>query len=192
MDKFLLIQIIGLTAIAVEICTQQIKNPRLIILCSTPANLLWALQYVMLGAPAGATTNGAGAFKNLGVFFLKQKWRPYIIGLYILTAWGLGLYLFSAWYDILPLLAVTALNLAFLQAENRPLIARAIIINCSLWIVYNAIVASWMGLICACLVICSSIIGMYRHENWDIGKCYKSFLPTLARSLFIFPKLSNV
>lgn len=191
MDQFIIIQIIGFIAMAIGTLAQQAKTSRRMIGFSIPSSALWTIQYIMLGAPIGALINGGGILKDIGVLAFNKRHVPLLIATYIIFSCVIGLYMFKAWYDILPLICVTVLNLSFIQRDNRPLIARAMIINCLLWIVYNGIVESWMGLACACFVICSSIIGMYRHENWDIGKCYKSFFPSLARSLFIFPKWGN-
>lgn len=188
---FIWAQIIGLIAMAVSVWAWQLKKPRHIILCNVPATLIWTVQYILLGAPLGAILNLASAFKDSGLFFIKNKYVPYLIGTFLLVIWSTGLYFFEHWYDSLPLISGSIMNIALLQRDNRSLIARATIICCLFWLVYNVIVSSWMGAACASMVITSSIIGMARHEEWSLGKCYKSFFPSLSRSLFVFPNLQT-
>ena len=180
-------QIIGFFAMMICITAWQLKNSRHIILCYVPANTLWAIQYLMLGAPMGAFLNICAVAKDCGLGFAADKYVKKIIVVFLLVVWGTGLYLFNQWYDILPILAATILNIALIQRDNRSLYARACIATCLLWMTYNIIVHSWMAAACACFVMASSTVGMIRYEGWVIGRCYRSFLPSLMRSLFVFP-----
>lgn len=184
---FLWAQVIGFVAMGINILSWQLKNPRHIILSYVPANTLWAIQYMMLGAPVGAMINLCSAAKDGGLAFVKDKYVPFLIGSFLCVVWIVGLHFFQAWHDLLPLIAGTILNLSLLQRNNRPLYARASLTACALWLVYNVIVGSWIGTLSACLVMTSSIIGMARHEEWALGQCYKKFTPNLARSLFAVP-----
>ena len=184
---FLWAQIIGFVAMGINILSWQIKNPRHIILSYVPANTLWAIQYLMLGAPVGAMMNLCSAAKDGGLAFVKDKYVPFLIGSFLCVVWSVGFHFFQAWYDLLPMIAGTILNLSLLQRNNRPLYARASLTACVLWLVYNVIVGSWIGTLSACLVMTSSIIGMARYEEWELGQCYKKFTPNLARSLFVVP-----
>ena len=188
-STFLWAQAIGLCAMAIAISAWQLKSSRHIIMCFIPCNSLWAIQYILLGAPLGAAMNICSVLKDTGLVFIKEKHVPYLIATFITVAWGVGLYNFGHWYDILPLMAATILNLGLLQRDNRALYARACIIASILWLAYNIIVHSWMGACCSSLVVISSMTGMARHEAWVLGKCYRSFMPSLARSLFVFPNL---
>ena len=184
---FLWAQIIGLFAMSLAVGAWQLKNSRHIILCYVPANSLWAIQYLLLGAPLGALMNICSVFKDGALGFISERFVRHIILTFLIVAWSVGLYSLTHWYDLLPLVGVSILNIALLQRDNRSLYARAGVICASLWLIYNLIVHSWMGACCSTFVIISSVTGMARHEAWIIGRCYKSFLPSLARSLFVFP-----
>lgn len=188
---FLWAQVVGLFAMVVSIGAWQLKNPRHIILCNVPSAALWTVQYMMLGAPLGAVLNITSLVKDGALAFIKDKYVPYLIGGFLCVLWAFGLYFFEHWYDILPLIGGSIVNLTFLQRDNRALCARGTIICCLFWIVYNAIVCSWMGVACASLVIMSSMISMARYEEWSLGQCYKSFFPSISRSLFVFPRLET-
>ncbi len=184
---FIWAQLIALVAMGIRIFSVQFKKPQHILLCCVPSSILWGIQYLLLGAPMGALFDFSSAIKNGILGTIKQKYIYIIIISFLVFLWISGLYLFKSWFDILPLIAVTLIDLACLRRDNRALIMRATILGQICWIIYNFIVGSYVGTICSILVICSSIISMARYEKWTLGKCYKSFMPNLARELFIFP-----
>lgn len=186
-NGFLLAQIIGLCAMGINIAAMQCKNPRHIILCCIPTGVLWSIQYLLLSAPMGALFNICAATKDCFLANVREKLVLFVIVTFLIILWSFGLYMFKNWFDILPLMAGTIMNLALIQRDNRPLIARATIMGQICWFAYNLIVGSWMGLTCSLLVTTSSLIGMARHESWQLGACYRSFAPSLVRSLFTFP-----
>jgi len=188
-NVFLWAQVVGLFAMIFSIVSWQLKNPRHIILMNVPGCSLWAIQYIMLGGITGALMNIFSVFKDGALGFVRCSIVPYIISAYLLLIWAFGIYFFNNWFDSLALAGGTISNLALLKRDNRALMSRACIASQICWITYNSIVGAWIALICGVLVTVSSLIGMYRHENWEIGKCYKSFLPSVARFLFVFPNL---
>lgn len=191
-NTFLLAQIAGFLAMSCCVISMQFKNTKNMILSGVPSGLLWAAQYILLNAPMGAIANAIGAVKNLLIAFIPQNYVPYLLGLYLVMMWSIGLYNLDVWYALLPLIGASATSVALLiDRDNRAFYARAVVFCCSLWACYNITVGAYMGLACDTLTITSSLIGMARYENWDIGKCYKTFLPSLAKSLFAFPNFKT-
>lgn len=180
-------QCLGVIAMSINILSWQLKNPRFIIFSYCPASILWAIQYFLLGAPLGMIMNICSSLKDGILFFIHSKYIPYLIGTFLFFIWSVGLYFLTHWYDILPLISSTIINLALLQRDNRSLIARAGIVATIGWLAYNLIVHSYMGFASGSLSIISSLIGMARFEGWKLGKCFKTFPPSVIRSLFIFP-----
>jgi len=184
-NAFLWAQIAGFLAMSCCVLSMQLKSSRHMILSGVPSGFLWAAQYMLLGAPMGALMNAGGAVKNLFAAYLPEKYLSYLLVSYLLIIWSIGLSQLDVWYGLLPLAGGSCCSVAILiNRDNRGLYARAVILSCSMWAVYNITVGAYMGLACDTLTITSSIIGMYRHEKWDLGKCYKTFLPSLYRSLF--------
>ena len=176
---------------AVSVIAWQLKKPRHIILMSVPGGSLWAIQYILLDAPTGAIMNIFAVLKDGALGFVRCSFVPYIVGAYMVLIWAFGLYFLTHWYDLLALFGASVSNIALLKRDNRPLIARACIASQLCWIAYNSIVGAWIALACGILVAISSFVGMYRHENWNIGICYRHFIPNLVRSLFDFSKLKT-
>ncbi|MAZ76775.1 MAG: hypothetical protein CMH31_05680 [Micavibrio sp.] len=186
-NGFLLAQIIGLCAMGINIFAWQLKNSRHIIFSYVPAGSLWALQYIILGAPLGVVMNVCSVIKDFFLTFINADYVIYIIGLFMISIWSIGLYFYDNWYDILPLFGATVTNLSLLQRDNRSFVARGVICAQIFWISYNLIVGSYAAALSGIMVICSSTIGMARHEKWIIGNCYRTFAPSLVRALFSFP-----
>lgn len=184
---FLWAQLVGIAAMVGEVSSWQLNSSRKIILTYIPVNILWGVQYLMLGAAMGALINFMGALKSIGLLAAKKSLLPWVIFLHLAAVWGFGLYHFQHWHDVLPMMATTIVNVALIDRDNRALIARAVIIMCLLWLVYDCIFQSWMAALCSLLIIVSSVVGMARHEQWNLGTCYKSFTLNVTRSLFAFP-----
>jgi len=180
---FLWAQIIGLTALCFGIFSMQLKNSRHIILFETPSGILWGIQYILLGAHAGALINFMVATRAISLVYAKQSYLLPIIVIYLITVWGISFYNFQNWVDLLPLLATTGSCYVLFHRDNRPLIARGLILTSSIWLAYNIIVDSWVGIACSVFYIASCIVGICRHENWNLNRSPIN----LFKSLFTLP-----
>ena len=167
-NLFIWAQVIGVLGLCVNVITWQLKNPRNIILFGIPANILWAIQYILIDAPLGAVTNICSMFRNLGLAFIEDRLLPYFIALSMLITWAIGFYFYEFWYDLISILSATIINIGFLFRKNRPLIARTTIVYCFLGLIYDSIVGSFIGFVCGLFIMASALIGMYRHENWNL------------------------
>ncbi len=187
-NGFLIAQIIGLFAMALCIFAWQLKDSRKIILCYSPVNALWALHFVFLGAYSGATLAILTSAKDGLLANISPKYIALLIFSFLGLVWAATLYNASYWYDFVPPIATTFFNIIlFIDRDNRQAITRASIISSFSWIIYNCFVGGWVGVICATFVIFSTLTGMARHENWQVGRCYRTFAPSLMKSLFTFP-----
>ncbi len=162
------------------IISMQFKTSKQMILAAVPTNSLWAVQYMLLGAPMGAIANLSSAINKLLIVIFPQNFVPYLLGFYLISIWSIGLYHLEIWYALLPLIAATITTIPLIiDRDNRPIYARAVIVGCSLWACYNITVGAYMGLACDALTITSSIIGMYRHEKWNLNNSPINLFKTL-------------
>ena len=169
-----------------SIIAWQMKNPRTILLCYVPSSLFWSCQYFLLNAPAAVVTCILSALKDSILSCIPAALAKYLIAFFIILLWIVGLPLVSTPLHILPLLTMTAFNLALIQPDNRGLMSRVNILCQIAWFVFNASVGAWMGVACSIFVISSAMTGMARFESWEIGTCYRTFLPSIHRALFNF------
>ncbi len=179
-NMFIGAQVVGLCGLCINVFAWQLKNPRHMIITHIPGRSLMAIQYLMLGAPLAAIIDTCAVLRDSGISFLKEKYTLYMIAFSVCCSWGMGLYFFQHWYDVLILICGTIVNLSLLlYRNNRPAYARAgILSNCFL-LAYGVMIYSYMGVISASLIITSSILGMRRHENWDLKRSPMSFFKLL-------------
>lgn len=184
-NTFLLAQIFGFCAMCCSVCVWQIKNPRMILLLYVPTSLFWAAQFFLLGSTMAALICLLCVVKDFLLSFIDKKRAPKVITFFLLATWSLGILTLNTAIEVLPLVTLTIFNLALLQPDNRALMARTNIATQILWIAFNITIGAYMGLACSFLLIGSTLIGMARHEKWKIGKCHKSFMPSIFKPLFL-------
>lgn len=187
-NTFLLAQIMGFCAMCLSVYVWQIKNPRMILLLYVPTSLFWAAQFFLLGSIMAALICLLCVAKDFSLSVADKNRAPKIIMIFLLSTWSLGVATLNTAIELLPLITLTLFNLALLQPDNRALMARTNIATQILWIGFNSMIGAYMGLLCSILLVGSTLIGMARHEKWKIGKCYRSFLPSVGRALFIKPQ----
>lgn len=186
-NLFIWAQILGFIAMGIALFGLQFKKTKSIMLSLGISELVWTVQFLMLGGIVGAVLTFCSASRNILTIFTPKTVIKFIIPAYLLIAWAIGIHTFQGANDLLPLIGTTIFSIALYRKDNRALFSRSIILCCSCWLIYACTVLSYMGVVYNFLSIVSVVVGMARHEQWKIGKCYKTFLPSLARSLFVFP-----
>ncbi|MEM9469434.1 MAG: YgjV family protein [Pseudomonadota bacterium] len=188
-NSFLLAQIIGFVSLILTLLRMQIKQPRYIALGEVPTASLWGLQYYLLNAQAGMIICLLSIVRGLLVFCVPDKYLKHVLIAFVSLITFLLIINYSGHYDLFALAGIYLYAIACLFRDNRPLMARIILIHCIPWIVYNVITFSIFAGLSSFLGMFSCIIGMARHEKWDIGKCYRTFSPSIMRSLLSGTKL---
>lgn len=124
---------------------------RTILVCNMAINLLQAIHYFLMG-PAGATGGACSLICVLMVlvFFFKGKNR-FLSGLWIPTFFivsfiAFGVLTFETPFSIIPIVGNTLLVIAFWW-NTEVAIKGTCIVVAALWVVYNAILLSYVGLI---------------------------------------------
>lgn len=167
-----------------SIAAWQFKKQEHILMCYVPAGFFWGTQYLLLGAYNGALFSYVCMFKDTALAKSSQRYLKYIVGAFIIFNIGLLFAFYESFFDALPFCICLLINLPLLKQDNRFWIARCNIGAQFCWVAFNLQAGAYMGVACSCFIVTSTLIGMYRHEEWDLGRCYKTFLPSLYRSLF--------
>ena len=167
--SFLFAQLLGLSALCLSLYAWQVKDAKNIILCYVPTNLLWAGQFFLLGANVAAYTSLCNAGKDVCLALFPKKYVRLLIGLFIAVIWGVGFSQYTYWYDLLPMLSLTTVNIAYyIDRDNRELMSRSAVWATGFGLTYNLIVGAYFGAICGVLVAASAVIGMRRVECWQL------------------------
>ncbi|MBQ9921100.1 MAG: YgjV family protein, partial [Clostridia bacterium] len=156
----MLTTLFGLGAMLSLFLIYQQKKRRNIILCKLSADIFWVLHYFTLGAVGGMIPNLSGIFRELVFVNRKRKrWAstPLWAVFFIAVNFGLGIYSFEKWYDIVPITASAFVTVS-LWIDNARLM-KLISVPVSLaFFTYDIFVSSYIGMINECIAIVSVII----------------------------------
>ena len=145
-NSFLFAQLLGLSALCLSLYAWQVKDAKNIILCYVPTNLLWAGQFFLLGANVAAYTSLCNAGKDVCLALFPKKYVRLLIGLFIAVIWGVGFSQYTYWYDLLPMLSLTTVNIAYyIDRDNRELMSRSAVWATGFGLTYNLIVGAYFG-----------------------------------------------
>lgn len=176
---FIWAQIVGFIALCFSIAAWQMKKPEHILMVQIPNSALWCLQYTLLASPVAVLSSFFCIFKDIGVIKAQEKYLKYIVGAYIGINFIAAYLFYESIFSILPVIVSLLVNLPLLKKDNRRWMARGTLVSQICWIAFNLHVGAYMGIIGALLVATSTIIGMYRYENWNFKKGPKQLLESL-------------
>ncbi len=161
----LIIQGIGFLGIIASILSFQCKKHGKLMVLRTGNELLFGIQYVLLGAYTGAAMNLVGCVRNL-VFAGMVKKGKKTTGLCFLFSALFLTFAAVTWAGFRSVLIGTAKVIStFAYGNKNVFLVRIMVLSSSTaWLIYNAIVGSWAGVANETLTICSIIIGIFRID----------------------------
>lgn len=163
--------IIGLLAVATFLLSYQQKTRKNIILLNVISRCLYILQYVLLGAFAGAVLDVLGALASVVAGkkhtpFIKNHLKLVVIAVNgaIVTA-GLTIALINkSWIDLFSLMGVLLHTSAF-WINDEKIIRRVSLLGSPFWFIYNFLSKAYGSSLGDVLTMCSIIIAMIRYKN---------------------------
>ena len=169
-------QCAGIIAMMFNILSYQGRSQKSVIAMQFFGAVLFAVNYLMLGAAVGGILNILGIVRAV-VFLFKERLKadrlPWLlgfvacyIGVYILnfTVFGKDVTGYNLIVELLPVIGMVALNIGF-RLRNASDVRKCALISSPAWLIYNITVGSWGGIICELLTLGSIFIGMFRHDR---------------------------
>lgn len=169
-------QTIGIVAMLFNILSYQGKKQGTVIALQLMGGILFAVNFLMLGATVGGILNIIAAVRAV-LFLYKEKLKtdrlPWFIlfvssyiAVYILnfTVFGVELTAFNFAVESLPVIGMTALNIGF-RLKNASDIRKCGLVSSPAWLIYNVAAESWGAIICEIFTLISIFIGMFRHDK---------------------------
>ncbi len=169
-------QVVGLFAMAFNIFSYQQKTQKRAIAFQLGGSILFALNYLMLGAIVGGILNAVGTVRAI-VFLNREKlrathpaWLAGFTAVYLLsyvltfTVFGKAPSTFNLFVEFLPVIGMTATTISFRLSDARA-IRRFGLVSSPSWLVYNIVSFSVGAIICEVLSLCSILIGMFRLDR---------------------------
>lgn len=129
-------------------------------------NILYAIQYLLLGAYTGAVISLIGIFR-LYLFgkgkkhFIKFKNLPLYLVLFIYLV--SGILTFSSIASLLPIFA-SLLYAVALWNDNPSNIRKGASISLFCWFIYNLLVGAYVGALTEFVLFTSSVLAIYRLD----------------------------
>ena len=171
----LIAQAIGIIAMAFNILSYQQRTPKRVITFQLFGSALFAMNYLLLGAPVGMCMNLIGILRAT-VYSNREKfradrmaWLLLFVSLFVtsyvlsFTVFGMPFTLRNAILELLPVIGMTATTISF-RLQNAATIRKFGLISFPCWVTYNAASGSIGGVICELFSICSIVIGLIRYD----------------------------
>lgn len=158
-------QLIGFVATFFSIISFQMNSHKKIITCQASANFLFAIHLFMLNAPTGVVLHSIAFIRNLIFYHRDKKWAsgavwPVVFSILFVVS---GILSWQGYLSLLPTIAMVLNTLTF-SCTKPKIIRSTILLSSPLWLIYNALSRSYPGVINESIVICSTIIGMFRYD----------------------------
>ena len=164
-------QIIGLLAVATFLLSYQQKKRNNIILFNVISRCLYILQYVLLGAFAGAALDILGAVSSViaskkHTEFIKKHTALVLllINACIVTVGATIAIINQSWIDLFSIAGVLLHTSAFWISSEK-IIRRVSLLGSPFWFAYNFLSRAYGSAIGDILTMCSIIIAMIRYKN---------------------------
>ena len=183
----MLTNLLGLGAMISLFLIYQQKSRRNMLLCKLSADIFWIFHYFTLGATAGMIPNFVGFFREL--VFINRKTKKWANSqvfpvFFIAVNLTLGILSYKRWYDIVPIIASSAVTVS-LWIDN-PRLTKLISIPVSIaFLIYDAFVLSYVGMINESLALISIFIYFGRKTDMKGNVFADDFVA--SRELLISP-----
>ena len=160
-----IIQLIGFLGLAMSIAAFQFKKHRSIVLCKMSSELIFSIQYVLLGAWTAAVLDFSSMVRNLLFCVLVKKNRsttPVILafGLFILIT---GFATYDGFLSLLPIGAKLLTTVSY-GMKNERLLRFITLPSCIMWSIYNLYVGSLGGALGDTMTLFSLLIAIYKFD----------------------------
>ncbi|MBE6607026.1 MAG: YgjV family protein [Ruminococcaceae bacterium] len=169
--KIIIPQIIGLLAVTTFLLSYQQKKRKNIILFNVISRCLYILQYVLLGAFAGAILDILGAVSSViagkkHTEFIKKHTVLVLmlINVCIVIIGSAIAIINQSWIDLFSIAGVLLHTSAFWISREKT-IRLVSLLGSPFWFIYNFLSQAYGSAIGDILTMCSIIIAMIRYKN---------------------------
>lgn len=178
--SYILSQVFSACAYIIFPLTFLTRNKKNILLLNILNSVFYLLSYLFLAGYSGVIVNAIGIVRGITFFIvgeLYQKKEYYSLTFFVVATIALSIVFYRSWVDILPMIAGVSFTYAIWQ-KNVEVYRWIVVIGSVLWITYNVLIFSIVGMIgeVACLVVETIILIVYyvkqdtnKEENGDVS-----------------------
>ena len=159
------IQSVGFIGLALGVLAFQFKKHKHIVICKMASEIVFSLQYLLLGAWPAALLDFASAARNLLFCMLAKKGRSttpliYIFGAFVVVV---GILTFDSPISLM-LIAAKLLTTISYGMKNERLLRYIALPSCIFWCIYNLYIGSLGGAIGDCLTLLSLVSAICKFD----------------------------
>lgn len=178
--SYILSQVFSACAYIIFPLTFLTRNKKNILLLNILNSVFYLLSYLFLAGYSGVIVNAISIVRGITFFIvgeLYQKKEYYSLTFFVVATITLSIVFYRSWVDILPMIAGVSFTYAIWQ-KNVEVYRWIVVIGSVLWITYNVLIFSIVGMIgeAACLVVETIILIVYyvkqdtnKEENGDVS-----------------------
>lgn len=163
----LLIRILGIIALILCVIPFQFKKHKHIVLCKMASELMFAVQYFLMGPHAytGACLDLISGGRNFLFYKLVEKKKSTLPVIILFSAFMmvLGGITWAGWLSLLPVCAKVLSTVSY-GMKNEKLLRFITLPSCILWIIYNITVGGWEAMISDALSLISIVIAIWKFD----------------------------
>lgn len=161
----IIIQLIGFLGLFMSIIAFQFKKHNHIVYCKMASELIFSLQYILLGAWTAAVLDFTSVIRNLLFCGLVKKNRsttPVIVifGIFVVVA---GLSTYEGFISLLPIGSKLLTTVSY-GMKNEKLLRLITLPSCIMWTIYNFYVGSYAGALGDLLSLASLLIALFKYD----------------------------
>lgn len=168
-----MIQGLGILAFAIGIITYQFNKKKTILMLLIIFNLIYGVQYLLLGSPNSMFMCIFGAVRN-AIFYFENKFsiriRYYILSFFIVLSIAITTLNFNGILSILSCVGAILSTLAVWYTKEKSMRFWSFLSAC-VWLAHDIIIGSYAAILDTSIVTISILIGIYR---FDIKGCKAS------------------
>ena len=170
----ILAQIIGCVAVGLYLLSYQLKKRVHIVFVTFVSNLFYVLQYLILGAFAGAVMDSLTTIASfLAVKKNHKNFKKYekiilIIVLFFVVIIGTAIAVNrQSWIELLPV-AGTVFQVISMWCDNEQTLRKFALCSVPLWLIYNILTNAYGAAIGSVFAIVSIIVSLVRYRKKSI------------------------
>lgn len=157
------IQALGFAGILASILSFQCKSHKRIVFFRTMNELLFGIQYVLLGAYTGAAMNAVGCVRNCVFSHQVQNGKKTTLSRALFSA-AFVIFSLATWSGPKSLLIAVAkvLSTYAYGCTDTVRMRWIILVTSSSWLIYNLCIGSVAGILCEAFTLLSLVVALIR------------------------------
>lgn len=167
---FYIAQFIAIIICIVACTSYLVKKKTKYLIMQIIVNILYGVQYILLGAFSAAISNGVSILKYIvfGINAKNEKKNPkWQLVLFCILSIVLSIVVVNEWYTWIPI--ITAVLFTYAVWQDSPIMLRIIVIICNiLWVIFNILVKAYVSAIYSgteCIFALITLIKLIRNKN---------------------------